>query len=173
MIVSHIVAASKNWVIGIDGKMPWNLRADLQHFKQTTMGWPIIMGRKTFDSLRRPLPGRLNIVLSRSDLQLPEGCKLVPSLEVAFQEASQWLLSNRSDIAQSDWKIFIIGGGDIYKTTLGAVDRIYLTNIDRIVEGDTSYPPIDPSKFRLISSESFHDPESFSFQVYDKISEVT
>jgi dihydrofolate reductase len=169
MIVSHIVAASKNWVIGLDGKMPWNLRADLQYFKDTTMGWPMIMGRKTFESLGRVLPGRLHIVLSRSNLSLPEGCKLAPSLNVALQLAQDWLKKNRSDVDQRDWKVFIIGGGDIYNTTRAAVQRIYLTKINRIVDGDTYYPPIDLNEFKLVSTKEFSDPEDFSFQVFDKI----
>jgi len=168
MSLCHIVAASKNWVIGREGKMPWHISEDLKYFKKMTQGCPVIMGRKTFDSIGKPLPGRFNVILSRSDLNLPEGCRLAKSLDEAVFLAQSWLEENGQS-STSEPNIFIIGGGDLYRSSLQKVDRIYLTAIDRIVEGDTHYPEIDETHFRLLKSEAHEVPEKFSFRVYEKI----
>lgn len=168
MGICHIVAASKNWVIGLDGKMPWHLSEDLKYFKKTTLGCPVIMGRKTFESIGKPLPGRFNVILSRSDLNLPEGCTLAKSLEEAVQLAESWWKKN-SQNSGGEQNIFIIGGGDLYKSSLQRIDRIYLTAIDREIEGDTHYPAVDEFQFKLLKSEAHEVPERFSFKVYERI----
>ncbi len=128
MKISMIVAMGKNRVIGIDNKMPWHLPADLQWFKKTTLGSPIIMGRKTYDSIGRPLPGRLNIILSRNtDLEI-EGCTVVNTLSDALDAA------NGAD------EVFITGGAHLYEKFLQNADCLYLTKIDAKLEGDTFFP---------------------------------
>ncbi len=168
MGICHIVAASRNWVIGLDGKMPWHLSEDLKYFKKTTQGCPVIMGRKTFESIGKALPGRFNVILSRSDLNLPEGCTLVKSLEEALQLAQSWWEKNSHNFG-GEQNIFIIGGGDLYRSSLQRIDRIYLTAIDREIEGDTYYPAVDEFQFKLLKSETLEIPERFSFQVYERI----
>lgn len=123
-----IAALADNRVIGKDNKMPWHLPADLQYFKKTTMGSPIIMGRKTYASIGRPLPGRLNIILSRDKSLQIEGTTVVSSLENALSTASG-----------AD-EVFITGGSHLYNTFLEKTDRLYLTLIDAEFEGDTFFP---------------------------------
>ncbi|MGA7279522.1 MAG: dihydrofolate reductase, partial [Desulfocapsaceae bacterium] len=118
-----IVAIARNNVIGRDGKLPWHLPSDLRHFKATTMGYPLIMGRKTFDSVGRPLPGRDNIVLSRDRSLAIEGCLVMHSLQEAL------------DYCSDQEKIFIIGGGDIFNLALPLTDTIIVTALEREVEG--------------------------------------
>ncbi len=128
MKLSMIVAMGKNRVIGIDNKMPWRLPADLQWFKKTTLGSPIIMGRKTYDSIGRPLPGRLNIILSRNaDLEI-EGCTVVNTLSDAL------------DAAKGADEVFITGGAHLYEKFLQDADCLYLTMIDAKFAGDTFFP---------------------------------
>lgn len=128
MKLSMIVAMGKNRVIGIDNKMPWHLPADLQWFKKTTLGSPIIMGRKTYDSIGRPLPGRLNIILSRNaDLEI-EGCTVVNTLSDAL------------DAAKGADEVFITGGAHLYEKFLQDADCLYLTMIDAKFAGDTFFP---------------------------------
>lgn len=119
---------ANNRVIGKNNQMPWHLPEDLQHFKQTTMGKPIIMGRKTFESIGRPLPGRHNIVITRQDDYQPEGV----SVAATFDEAKR-LAGNVEEIA-------VIGGGQLYKQLLPIADKLYLTEINIDVEGDTYFP---------------------------------
>lgn len=132
--LSLIAACAHNRVIGLDNRMPWHLPADLKHFKQATLGKPIIMGRKTWDSLGRPLPGRLNLVVSRqADLQL-EGAEVFTSLTAAVERAEQWAVEQGVD------EIMLIGGGQLYAEALPWADRIYLTRIDLAVQGDAWFP---------------------------------
>ena len=126
--ISMIAAMAHNRVIGLDNKMPWDLPADLKFFKITTMGCPIIMGRKTYDSIGRPLPGRLNIVLSRDASLEIEGCTVVNTVDDALEAAKD-----------SD-EVFITGGAHLYNKFLGEADRLYLTLIDEEFEGDTFFP---------------------------------
>ncbi|WP_196588120.1 type 3 dihydrofolate reductase [Aliivibrio fischeri] len=128
MKISMIAAMAKNRIIGIDNQMPWHLPADFAWFKKCTMGKPIVMGRKTYESIGRPLPGRLNIVLSRdANLQI-DGVTCVTSIEEAKQAAG--------DIEE----LMIIGGGSIYQTCLADADKLYLTFIDADIKGDTQFP---------------------------------
>lgn len=150
--VALIVAVSRNGVIGRDGALPWHLPEELQHFKRLTLGKPIIMGRLTWESLGRPLPGRPNIVISRSpDYEAP-GALVVPDLEAALAHASLLL--------GADSEIMIIGGAQIYRAALPLADRIYRTRVDVEVAGDTVFPELDPTAWRVIESRSQSSPAS-------------
>ncbi|GEA50480.1 dihydrofolate reductase [Vibrio inusitatus NBRC 102082] len=128
MIVSMIAAMANNRIIGKDNQMPWHLPADFAWFKKCTMGKPVIMGRKTYDSIGRPLPGRQNIVISRDSDLLIEGVETVTSIDKALQVAG--------DVPE----VMIIGGGSVYEYCLPAASKLYLTHIDLSVEGDTQFP---------------------------------
>lgn len=136
MIRSLVIAQAANRVIGRDNRMPWHLPADLAHFKRVTLGRPIIMGRKTWESIGRALPGRLNIVITRTPAFSAPGATVVSSLEEAFQAAGD------ADEA------FVIGGGQIYAEAMATADRIYLTEIATEVVGDTYFPAIDRSQWQ-------------------------
>ena len=135
MIRSLVIAQAANRVIGRDNRMPWHLPADLAHFKRITMGHPVIMGRKTWESIGRALPGRLNIVISRTPSFNAPGATVVHSLDEAFLAA-----------ADAD-EGFVIGGGQIYAEALPTADRIYLTEVSAEVEGDTTFPALDRSQW--------------------------
>jgi len=147
MRISIIVAMSRNRVIGNAGQIPWRLSNDLKRFKRLTMGSPILMGRKTHESIGRPLPGRLNIVLTRQRIDLP-GVRVEHDLDEA--------LTRLRDAGEHE--TFIIGGGEIYQLALPLTDRIYLTRIHRDIAGDALFPTIDESQWEEIESESFDTP---------------
>ncbi len=128
MKLSMIAAMGQDRVIGHNNKMPWHLPADLQFFKKTTLGSPVIMGRKTYDSIGRPLPGRLNIILTRNKSLNIEGCTVVNTLE------------NALIAAEGSAEVFITGGAHLYDTFLDVCDRLYLTLIDEKFDGDTFFP---------------------------------
>jgi len=132
MKISMIAAMAQQRVIGKDQKMPWHLPADLAFFKKTTMGSPLLMGRKTYESIGRPLPGRLNLVVTRNPELKIAGCDVVSSLDQALDIATK--KSTDSD------ELFIIGGGHLYNSFLPHADRLYLTLIDAELEGDTFFP---------------------------------
>ena len=137
MPISIVVAVAENGVIGAAGDMPWRLRSDLKHFKAVTLGKPIIMGRKTWHSIGRALPGRMNIVISRDAEFVAEGATVAGSLQAAL------------DLAQGDagegGEICIIGGGQIYAQAMALADRLYVTHIQAAIDGDTVFPAIDGS----------------------------
>ena len=143
MLVSLIVAASQNNVIGKNNQLPWRLPEDLKRFKQLTMGHPILMGRKTFESIGKPLPGRTNIVITRQRGLEACGAAVVHSMEEALQ------------ICEGQEEVFVIGGAEIYKQALPLADRIYLTHIDQDFEGDTFLPAIDPAQWKETSRQDF------------------
>ena len=128
--ISLIVALGTNRVIGRGAIIPWRLPADQQRFKQLTMGRPLIMGRKTYESIGRPLPERLNIVVTRQSDYAAEGCEVVGSLEAALKRAG-------------DGEVFVIGGSDLYQATLPIADRLHLTLVELAPEGDVLFPEID------------------------------
>jgi len=136
------VAMAKNRVIGLDGKMPWHLPAELQHFKRTTMGKPMVMGRKTWEAIGRPLPGRQNIVVSRQADYSAPGCTSVASLEAAIE------------IAEGP-EIMVIGGGELYRLVLPLAGRMVLTLVDCEPEGDTWFDEWSGDDWFLVSSEHF------------------
>jgi len=140
-IVSIIVAMAKNRVIGKENDMPWHLPADLKHFRAMTSGKPIIMGRKTYESIGRPLPKRHNIIVSRNSDYKVEGCDVVGSLEEAVTLAG--------DVEE----LFIIGGGFLYNQTINQADKLYLTFIDLDVEGDTFFPKYEHLGLTKVFSE--------------------
>ena len=142
MTISLIVAAARNNVIGSDSGLPWHLPDDLRNFKRLTTGKPIIMGRKTHESIGRPLPDRRNIVLTRDPTFEAPGCEVVASVAEALERA-----------ADAD-EVMIIGGGEIYAAFLPMADRIYLTRVSAEVEGDTLFMPPDESDWQQVGSES-------------------
>ncbi len=140
--LAMIAALAENRVIGLDNRMPWHLPADLKHFKAKTLGKPIIMGRKTWDSLGRPLPGRLNLVISRQpDLQL-EGAETFTSLDAALVRAEQWAREQGVD------ELMLIGGAQLYAQALGQAQRLYLTRIEANPDGDAFFPPFDEAEWQ-------------------------
>lgn len=142
MQLSIITAMDKNRVIGNKNKLPWVLPADLLHFKHITWGKTILMGRRTFESIGRSLPGRKNIVLSRQDFTGP-GCTVYCDLEKAIQDNT------------AEKEIFIIGGENLYRQTLQRVNRLYLTTIHHEFNGDAFFPEWDPSEWEIIEEEDF------------------
>lgn len=134
MKLSLIAAMDVNRVIGVDNTLPWHLPADLKHFKSVTMGKPILMGRKTYESIGKPLPGRENIVLSRQSDFLAQGCKVVQSLEAALAYADNELHAD---------ELMVIGGAQLYEAMLAVADRLYLTEVDTSVKGDAYFPEIN------------------------------
>jgi dihydrofolate reductase len=145
MIISIIVAASKNNAIGLNNQLLWHLPNDMKFFKQTTWAMPVIMGRKTFESLSgKPLNGRLNIVVTRQLDWQAEGVQKATSLEDALRIASE------NDYKES----YIIGGGELYATALPFAHKIYLTRVDTIIEGDTFFPAIDTDSWQLTMDDS-------------------
>ncbi|WP_256674182.1 MULTISPECIES: dihydrofolate reductase [Pseudomonas] len=144
-----IAALADNRVIGRDNQLPWRLPADLKHFKALTLGKPIIMGRKTWDSLGRPLPGRLNLVVSRlPGLQL-EGAEVFASLEAAIVRAEQWAHEQGVD------ELMLIGGAQLYQQALPLAARLYLTRVELSPEGDAWFPEFDAAAWHCTASETF------------------
>lgn len=139
MIISAIWAMTRNRVIGADGDLPWNLPDDQRFFRRTTLGKPVIMGRKTFDEIGKPLPKRRNIVLSRGGFNA-EGAEVVTNLEAALALAA-------SDTSE---EAFIIGGAEIYALAWPRLDRLYMTLIDAELEGDTWFPDFDVTEWREV-----------------------
>lgn len=161
MPLTIIAAMSENRVIGRAGDLPWRLPADLRRFKSLTRGHHVIMGRKTFDSLGRPLPERVNIVITRrSDYQVPEGVRIASSLEQALA------------FARDDDNPFILGGGEIYALALPQAKRMELTIVHTTTPGDTYFPEFDESEWRLTHDEHHEADENhefeFSFRTYER-----
>lgn len=156
--LSLIVAMDENRLIGNDNQLPWRLPADLAFFKRTTMGKPIIMGRKTFDSIGRPLPGRRNIVITRDPEFSAEGCEVVHSIETA--------LTGCSDHDE----LMLIGGATLYEQTLDQVSCMYITRINHSFSGDTWFPEFDLTQWEIVEKEDFEadqdNPFSYSFVKY-------
>ena len=166
--LSLIVALAENRVIGLDNQMPWHLPGDFKYFKATTLGKPIIMGRKTWDSLGRPLPGRLNLVVSRQPgLQL-EGAEVFASLEDAIARADQWAREQGVD------ELMLIGGAQLYAQGLekGLVDRLYLTRVEMNPEGDAWFPEVDEAVWKKVSSQQGPVEEGkpvYHFEVWEQV----
>ncbi len=163
--LSLIAALGENRVIGVDNSMPWHLPADFKYFKATTLGKPIIMGRKTWDSLGRPLPGRLNLVVSRqTDLQL-EGAEVFASLDAAVERAQAWAKE------QGVSEVMLIGGAQLYTQALADADRLYLTRVGLSPQGDAWFPEFDQAQWTLVSNEPHAAEEGkpgFSFEVWER-----
>ena len=166
MIISHLVALSNNFVIGVNNNLPWKLKRDLQHFSAYTQNKAIVMGRKTFESIGRPLPNRKNIVIS-STLSAQKGIDIVSNLDQGIELASQW----NKDTTESN-EVVLIGGGYVFKESKNIVNKLVLTKVACEIEGDVFYPQIDMSSWNKISTESFaKDSENeydFKVEVYIK-----
>ena len=163
-VVSAIAAIAENGVIGNRGLLPWGRMAhDLQRFKRLTMGHHLLMGRKTWDSVARPLPGRPVIVISRGRLELPEGVTAAATVDEAIERA----------LAAGDQEPFIAGGAEIYRAAMPRVGRLYLTRIHAAFEGDTVFPEYDPTPWRLREYADYpadqRNPYRYSFRTYDRV----
>lgn len=160
-MISLIVAMAENRVIGKDNALPWRLPADLQHFRRLTTGHPIIMGRRSYESIGRPLPERTNIVVTRRTDYAAPGCVVADSIDAAISRA------------EGAKEIFVIGGADIYSQTLRFADRIYLTLVHAQVEGDARFPEFDNALWREASHERHEadvkNPYAYSFITLDRI----
>lgn len=152
MKISLIVAMSQNRVIGHDNKMPWHLSADLKRFRAITMNSPILMGRKTFESIGKPLDGRTNLILSKNINYQPQGCLVFQSLESALDEAKKY-----------GEEVFIIGGATLYEIALPLASRLYLTDIQAEFEGDTLFPEFDITDWDEIACEQIDNDEKVDF----------
>lgn len=163
MTISLVVAASENNAIGKNNQLIWHLPNDLKFFKNTTWGFPVIMGRKSFESVNKPLPGRTNIVITTNPDWRAETVIVVNNLKDAIQKAAE----------TNSKQIFIIGGGEIYKQSMDIADSIFITRVHADLEGDTFFPVIDKSKWKLTSNQDFEADEkhaySYSFQIWEKI----
>ncbi|MCC8035206.1 MAG: dihydrofolate reductase, partial [Rikenellaceae bacterium] len=140
-MISIIVAVARNGVIGGKNKLLWHISEDLRRFKAITYGHPVVMGRKTFESLGGPLPGRTNVVITRNPSYAVEGCTVVSSLEEA------------AGLFPSAEEVFIVGGGEIYRQAMASADRLYITKVHRDYQGDTTFPEIDPKIWEPVSVE--------------------
>ena len=149
MIISHLVALSNNFVIGVNNDLPWKLKKDLQHFSAYTQNKAIVMGRKTFESIGRPLPNRKNLVIS-SSLESQESLQVVPNLNQAIEVASQW---NKDNSAEEE--IVLIGGGYVFEESKNIVNKLVLTRVECEIDGDVFYPQIDLSDWKETSRESY------------------
>jgi dihydrofolate reductase len=159
-MISIIVAVAQNGVIGDKNALLWHISEDMRFFKRTTSGHPVIMGRKTYESLGRPLPNRTNVVISRTIGEI-EGCTVVRSLEEAIA------------LFPAEEEVFVIGGAQIYALALSVADRLYLTRVGHDYEGDTSFPTWDESEWQLSSCEAYAHgekyPHPFAFEIYERI----
>ena len=161
-MISFVVAVSRNGVIGREGGLPWHISSDLKRFKEITMGKPVVMGRKTWESLpRKPLPGRPNIVISRQRGFSPEGAAVAATAEEALR-----LCGDAPEVA-------VIGGGEIYRLFWPLADRLYLTEVDLDVAGDTHFPEVSPAEWREVGREVHprgeKDSASFTLRILDRM----
>jgi len=162
--VSIIAAMAKNRVIGIENRLPWRLPGDMQRFRTLTMGHHILAGRKTYESIGKPLPGRSMVVITRSGDFAAPGCIVVNSVAEAVAAC------------RGDAEIFIIGGEQLYRQTLDVADRIYLTEVQAEFTGDARFPELDPTLWRETERKSFpaddSNPCPYDFVVYDKVGQL-
>ena len=164
-MISYVVAVSRNGVIGREGGLPWHISSDLKRFKEITMGKPVVMGRKTWDSLpRKPLPGRRNIVITRQPGFTAEGAEVVATPEQALA-----LCAGEKEVA-------VIGGGEIYRLFWPMVDRIYLTEVELEVDGDTHFPDLKPGQWREVAREVHprgeRDSAAFTLRTLDRMTKM-
>jgi dihydrofolate reductase len=164
-MISFVVAVSKNGVIGREGGLPWHISSDLKRFKEITMGKPVVMGRKTWESLpRRPLPGRRNIVITRSKDFVADGAEVAATPEEALRLSG--------DVPE----VAVIGGGEIYRLFWPLVDRLYLTEVDLEVSGDTYFPAVLPAEWREVGREIHprgeKDSAAFTLRILDRMTKI-
>lgn len=171
MMVSMIAAVAENGVIGADQTIPWRIPSDFAYFKRTTMGKPMVMGRKQFETLGKPLPGRVNIVVTRQRGYQPDGVIVINDLGAAIEHAKT--------IAQAEGgqEVMVIGGGDIYRQAMELADRLYVSHIDLHPEGDVRFPPIDPTQWVVVDlpevAPSERDSATYRVKVYERRKSAT
>jgi dihydrofolate reductase len=162
MRLSLIAAVAENGVIGAKEDIPWRLPEDWKRFKATTMGHHLLMGRKTWESIGKPLPGRTTVVISRGHPELPEGVHLASSLDEAIEIGAR----------AADDEVFVAGGAGIYRLALPRADRLYLTRVHASIEGDTLFPEWNQNDWRLAASDRHEadakHPWAFTFQIFDR-----
>lgn len=164
--ISMIAAIAENNVIGNGQAIPWRIPSDFGFFKRTTMGKPIIMGRKQFETVGKPLPGRTNILVTRQSGYRPEGVEVVAGVEQALEKAMA--------VAQGDGveEIMIIGGGDIYAQLMGRADRLYISHVDLAPQGDVYFPPINPTQWTVVDLPEVEphpaDKATYRVKVYER-----
>ncbi|MGO4500534.1 dihydrofolate reductase [Paenibacillus sp. 2RAB27] len=159
MSISFIFAMDRNRAIGVNNKLPWHLPGDLKFFKNVTMGHPILMGRKTYESIGKPLPGRRNVILTQNSAYQAEGCEVIHSVDEAID-------------AFRDQELFVIGGAEIFKLFASHVNRMYITYIEDEFEADTFMSDLDLSNWTLVSSEQGErnekNPYEYYFRIYER-----
>lgn len=158
MEICHIVAVDKNNCIGKGNDLPWHIPKDLQYFKEKTLGCPVVMGRKTYESIGRPLPKRLNVIVTRNkDYEAPEGVLVFQDLDQAIEKAKK---------ESKTGKVFIVGGGEIFEKTLPTIDTVFITRIDLEVEGGEAFYPALGEGFELVESQKDFDQVNLVFEEY-------
>jgi dihydrofolate reductase len=166
-VIALIAAVAKNGVIGSSGALPWRLSSDLKHFKATTMGKPLVMGRKTYQSIGAPLAGRTTIVVTRDPTFAAEGVSVARGIEDALR------LAEAAARAGGVEEILVAGGGEIYAETIGRAARLHITEVDLAPEGDAHFPPIDPAQWREASRRQGErgprDDADFAFVEYERV----
>jgi len=166
VLVSIVAAVAANQVIGAGGKLPWRLSSDMKRFRRLTMGKPVIMGRKTFEAIGRPLDGRVNIVVTRQATACANGITVASSFADAIRVGEE-----RANAAGGD-EVMVIGGGEIYAAALAMADRLYITHVDSAPDGDTRFPVIDPGVWRAMATEQLPagdgDSAATTFIVYER-----
>lgn len=169
--VSLIIAVAENGVIGRDGDLPWRMSSDLKTFRRLTMGKPIIMGRRTFQSLKRPLDGRHNIVVTRDQAFAAAGITVVHSVEAALAAATNGV-GKVTEAPGDTLEVMVIGGAEIYRLTLPLADRIYLTEVHARPDGDTFFEPLDSTEWHKVSSRALEqgprDDHRATLHIYER-----
>lgn len=166
--IAMIAAVARNNVIGADGSLPWRIRSDMRFFRETTMGKPLVMGRKQFETVGKPLKGRTNIVVTRQEGYQPDGVIVLNDLDAALDHAR--------NIANADGvdEVMVIGGGEIYAQALERTDRLYISHVDLAPEGSVQFPRINLGEWRVMSTEPVapgpDDDAGYTIRVYDRIS---
>lgn len=173
MTLSHIVAAAENDVIGVQNTLPWDIPEDMQFFKDKTKGHIMIMGRKTFESVGHPLPGRLSIIITRQEGYKTPEVKVNPDKPSKTKMLVVRTLNEAIELARQYTKeygdeVFIIGGGEIFKNSMNIVDTIYLTRIHKKFDGDIVYPKVDEDFFKEVDRRDRTEPVPFTFLTYKK-----
>lgn len=164
--ISMIAAVAENGVIGSGQAMPWRIPSDFAFFKRMTLGKPIVMGRKQFETVGKPLPGRTNIVVTRQENYQPKGVEVFGNVEEALERAVAVVEASGGE------EVMVIGGGDIYAQVLGRADRLYISHVDLSPVGDVYFPPIDPTEWVVIDlpevEPSTKDDASYRVKVYER-----
>jgi dihydrofolate reductase len=166
MKISMIAAVARNGVIGAHNAIPWRLPSDFAFFKRTTMGKPLVMGRKTFESIGKPLPGRINIVVTRQHGYQPDGVLVFSSLSAALEHAKALAAADGED------EVFVGGGAEIYHEAMPLADRLYITHVELEPEGETRFPAIDPAVWEVVAEPDVpltgRDSATFRTLVYER-----